>query len=80
MKASNLRRAAGTLQRNLDLCIPRKGIARPQSQFHIHVISDFHGLAAPDFAIQLINNQDTFYIIYKLTRKSVCLSEVYPTK
>jgi hypothetical protein len=22
-----------TLQRNLDLCIPRKGIARPQSQF-----------------------------------------------
>jgi hypothetical protein len=23
----------GTLQRNLDLCVPRKGIARPQSQF-----------------------------------------------
>ncbi len=27
----------GTLQRNLDLYIPRKGMPRPQSQFHIHV-------------------------------------------
>ncbi len=26
-----------TLQRNLDLCIPRKGIARPSPNFHIHV-------------------------------------------
>jgi hypothetical protein len=29
------------LQRNLNLCIPRKGIARPLSNFHIHVsVSD----------------------------------------
>jgi hypothetical protein len=32
-----------TLQRNLNLSIPRKGIARPQSNFHIHVlVSDLH--------------------------------------
>ncbi len=30
------------LQRNFDLCFPRKGTARPQSHFHIHVsVSDF---------------------------------------
>jgi hypothetical protein len=30
-------RGLATLQRKTHLCIPRKGFAQPQSQFHIHV-------------------------------------------
>jgi hypothetical protein len=44
------------LQRNLNLCIPRKGIARPHSpNFHIHVsVSDLHipTLGNPNFLQQ----------------------------
>ncbi len=39
----NIWNACLTLQRNFDLCIPRKGIERPQSQFHIHLsVSDLY--------------------------------------
>jgi hypothetical protein len=45
LSSNNLARKcpAPALQRNLDLCIPRKGIGRPQSIFHIHVsVSDLY--------------------------------------